>query len=182
MIVLVAYATIEGHTADIAKRIARTIEAEGNDAILLQLGQPGFAVPGRFDAVILAAPVHIGSYPQTLFSFVQNWKSALKDVPCGLVSVSLAIASDEADERETACTYPEQIGEKTGYTPDIVHHAAGALKFAEYDFFKRWMMKRIAAAEGGPLDTSQDHVLTDWQALDEFTTSFLSESARTHGD
>ena len=182
MIVLIAYASIEGHTADIARKIAATVEAEGNNAVLLELGQPGFALPGRFDSVILAAPIHVGSYPQSLFAFVQNWKSALKDVPCALVSVSLGIASDKAEEREEASAYHEQIADKTGYSPDIVHHAAGALKYTEYDFFKRWIMRRISAAEGGPVDTSKDFVLTDWDALEAFTKSFLSEAAKTHGD
>lgn len=179
MLVLVAYASIEGHTGDIARRVAETIESEGSQATLVNLTQPGFAVPGRFDAVILCGPIHMGSYPHALVDFVENWKAALKDVPAALVSVSLAINSSDAEEREEAAAYPEQITDATGWKPDQIHHAAGALKYLEYNFFKRWIMRRIASAEDGPVDTSKDHVLTDWAALEAFVKSFLSETQKT---
>ena len=57
---------------------------------------------------------------------------------------------------------------------DCEHNAAGALKYVEYDYFKRWMMKRIAEEEDGPTDTSRDHELTDWPALDEFVDAFVN--------
>ena len=174
MIVLVAYATVEGHTREIAGHIAERVESAGHEAILADLGQPGFAVPGRFDAIILCGPIHIGHYPSALVGFVQNWKHALNQVPTALVTVSLAIASDNENERAEARTYPEKLQEQTGWLPDARHDAAGALKYVEYDFFKRWVMRRISAAEGGPVDTSRDHVLTDWNGLDEFVDGFLS--------
>lgn len=178
MIVLIAYGTVEGHTGDIAARIAEIAENAGNQAIVANLADPGFAVPGRFDAVILCAPVHVGHYPSRVMSFVTNWKHALSEVPTAFVSVSLAIASKNPQERQEAEAYPEQLQKKTGWKPDKVHHAAGALKYVEYDFFKRWIMRRIAGSEGGPVDTSKDYVLTDWNALDQFIRDFLRFSAR----
>jgi menaquinone-dependent protoporphyrinogen oxidase len=38
----------------------------------------------------------------------------------------------------------------------------GRLAYREYGFITRWMMRRIAAAEGGPTDTSRNHDLTNW--------------------
>lgn len=176
MPVLVAYSTVEGHTADIAARIATVAESEGHEVILADLAQPGFAVPGRFDAVILCGSIHVGHYSSTLVRFVQNWKQALAEVPSALVTVSLAIASENADERTEAEAYPSTLEKATGWKPDALHNAAGALKYVEYDFFKRWIMRRIAAKEGGPVDTSQDHVLTDWAALDHFVVEFLKQA------
>jgi len=178
MIVLVAYATVEGQTGKIASRIAEKIEAAGHQVVLADLAEPGFGVPGRFDAVILCGPIHMGRYPQTLVRFIQNWKSELMDVPAALVTVSMAIASDQADERKEAEAYPEKLAKKTGWVPAMRYHAAGALKFVEYDFFKRWIMRRIAASEGHPLDPTQDHEFTDWAALDEFVMHFLAEAAK----
>ena len=62
---------------------------------------------------------------------------------------------------------------ESGWKPAMIHHAAGALRFTQYDFFKRWMMKRIASHENAPTDTSRDHEFTDWTALASFTTDFL---------
>ncbi|MEC9342808.1 MAG: flavodoxin domain-containing protein [Pseudomonadota bacterium] len=178
MIILVAYASVEGHTAKIATRIAEKTESAGHEVILANLSEPGFAVPGRFDGVILCGPIHIGTYPGALVRFLQDWKSALMDVPSALVTVSLAISSEIPEEREEALAFPDRLAEATGWVPSIRHHAAGALKYLEYDFFKRWIMRRISAKEGGPVDTSRDYEFTDWAALDTFTMDFLAEAAK----
>lgn len=172
MAILVLYATVEGHSRTIAEHAATLLEGRGHPVVLGDMREPGFAVPGRFDGILLCAPIHIGRYPDPLIRFASDWKDALDDVPNALISVSLAIASDSAEERTEAQAYPEGLEKKTGYRPRLVHHAAGALKYAEYDFFKRMMMRRIAAKEGGPVDTSRDHVLTDWDALDRFLGDF----------
>ena len=109
MIVLIAFATIEGHTGEIARRIATQVEEAGHQAILADLSQPGFGLPGQIDAAILAAPIHVGRYPPQMVRFIQDWKSDLSAVPSALVTVSLAIASQNADEREEAAGYPENL-------------------------------------------------------------------------
>ncbi|MCB1460832.1 MAG: protoporphyrinogen oxidase [Nitratireductor sp.] len=178
MIILVAYASVEGQTAKIATHIAEKAESAGHEVILVNLAEPGFAIPGRFDGVILCGPIHMGAYPNTLIRFIQNWKSALVEVPVALVTVSLAILSDYSEGHEEAMSYPEKMIRETGWTPDVQYHAAGALKYLEYDFFKRWIMRRISGSQGGPIDTSQDYEFTDWAALDGFTTDFLAFAAK----
>lgn len=178
MIILIAYATVEGHTRKLASKVAETVEAAGHQAVLADLSEPGFSVPARYDAVIMCAPIHIHRYPNVLIRFVQSWKAALMEVPCALVTVSLAIASDDPAERKEAEAYPEVLAIETGWAPEHRHHAAGALKYLEYDFFKRWMLRRIAAKEGGPVDTGKDHELTDWAALERFVMDFLARAGR----
>lgn len=176
MIFLVAYASVEGQTRKIAERISRFIEASGNRAEIVDLNQPGFGLPARFDGAILCAPIHAGRYPEEFVSFVRDWKDSLEAMPTALVSVSLSIASEFADEREEAKDYPVTLAEQTGWKPGRVHHAKGALRYTEYDYFKRWMMRRIAEREGASTDTSRDHELTDWDALDDFVSEFLKQA------
>ncbi len=178
MIILIAYATVEGQTTTIAAHIAGQVEAAGHQAILVDLAQPGFGLPAGIDAAILCAPIHAGRYPATMIRFVQDWKSELEGIPTALVTVSLAIASEHEDERAEAVAYPERLRAETGFKPKVLHHAAGALKYVEYDFFKRWMLRRIAESEGAPVDTSRDHELTDWNAIDGFVRSFLLQAGK----
>ncbi|MDF1607001.1 flavodoxin domain-containing protein [Hoeflea sp. YIM 152468] len=177
MTVLVLYATVEGHTRKIAEHVAGKLENAGQGVILADVRDPGFAVPGRFDGVLICAPIHIGRYPSSVAQFLIDWKAALADVPTAFVSVSLGIRSDSAEERAQAQTYPAKLERKTGFHISKVHHAAGALKFLEYDFFKRMLMRQIAAREGGPVDTSRDHEFTDWAALDAFVQEFADDVA-----
>lgn len=177
MEVLVAYGTVEGHTRKIASRVAERIESRGHQVVLVDLREPGFAVPGRFDAAILCGPIHIGRYPEPLVRFAHDFAPALNEKPSALITVSLGIASEHEDERREAQGFATQLCERTGWAPVMRHDAAGALKYVEYDFFKRWIMRRIARHEGGPVDTSRDHELTDWTALDAFVDEFLMRVA-----
>ncbi|MGJ8573359.1 MAG: flavodoxin domain-containing protein [Hoeflea sp.] len=177
MTVLVLYATIEGHTRKIAEHAAAKLEGAGQGVVLGDVRDPGFAIPGRFDCVLICAPIHIGRYPSPVAQFLTDWKEALAQVPTALVSVSLGINSENAEERAEAEAYPAKLEKKTGFHIPRVHHAAGALKYLEYDFFKRALMRQIVAREGGPVDTSQDHEFTDWAALDAFVQAFADEVA-----
>lgn len=177
MKVLVIYATVEGHTAKVARHVANDVEAAGHMAILADLRQPGFAVPGEYDAAILCAPIHMGRYPDPFVQFIRDFHAALNDIPTALVTVSLSIISPFEDEREQATAYPYLLCDETGWAPRMRHHAAGALKYLEYSYFKRLVMRRIAAHAAGPVDPSKDYELTDWVEMSHFTQQFLAEAA-----
>lgn len=179
MTVLVLYATVEGQTRKIAEHAAAQLEKSGHGVVLADVREPGFAIPGRFEGVLLCAPIHMGRYPDPVAQFLIDWKAALADVPTALVSVSLGICSGNADDRAEAEAYPAKLEKKTGFHISKVHHAAGALKYLEYDFFKRMMMRQIATKESGPVDTSKDHEFTDWAALDRFLGEFADDVALT---
>jgi menaquinone-dependent protoporphyrinogen oxidase len=42
------------------------------------------------------------------------------------------------------------------------------MAFTQYGPVLRWVMKRISRGRGGPTDTSRDHEMTDWAAVDQF--------------
>ena len=62
--------------------------------------------------------------------------------------------------------------------PLAIHHAAGALRFTEYDFFKRWIMRSIAEKEGHTVDTGKDIEYTDLAALKDFVEDFLGKAVQ----
>lgn len=66
----------------------------------------------------------------------------------------------------------------TGWRPEHVVPVAGALRYTQYNFVVRLLMKRIARASGGSTDTSRDHEYTDWKALDDFVGTFAEELKR----
>ena len=177
MTVLVIYASVEGHTRKIAEHAAARLEAVGEQVVLGDVREPGFAVPGRFDGVLVCAPIHIGRYPSPVARFIIDWKAALAEVPTAMISVSLGIHSENAEERTEAEGFPAKLERKTGFRFPRVHHAAGALKYLEYDFFKRALMRQISQKEGGPVDTGRDYEFTDWQALDAFVQNFADDVA-----
>lgn len=174
MNILIFYATVEGQTRKIAKTIAAAIEAAGHMVFLADAAQPGLTDPAEYDAAILCAPIHIGKYPAPFMHFIQQWKGSLSSVPTALVTVSLAIASRNEKERKEAANFPRELEQATGWRAGMECNAAGALKYLEYDFLRRWAMRYISGKEGGPTDTSQDYEMTDWKELEQFVTKFLS--------
>jgi menaquinone-dependent protoporphyrinogen oxidase len=55
---------------------------------------------------------------------------------------------------------------------------AGKLAYTQYGVLTRWLMRRIAAREGGPTDTSRDHDLTDWVAVRDFALAVAADARR----
>lgn len=172
MIILVGYATVEGQSRKIAEALAADIEAGGDRALMFDVGLGGEFALGRPDAAILCAPIHAARYPASFVAFVRQEAAWLNSVPSAFVSVTLLIRSELEEERQEARHFPDALLAETGWKPALVHHAAGALRYSEYDFFRRWMMKRIAAQEKAPTDSRRDHEFTDWEALRRFVEDF----------
>lgn len=177
MRILLIYSTVEGQTRKIANHIAKTLSGNGHDVNLLDATDVQEApAADSFDVAIIAAPVHIATFPAPLRRFVKANTETLMARPGAFVTVSLSAASANESEMAELGEIVEKFGNETGWWPVSVHHAAGALKYTEYDFFRRWMLKRIAEKEGGPTDTSRDHEFTDWDALDGFVTGFVKQA------
>lgn len=182
MRILILFATIEGHTRKIVEHISSALEKAGHDVHAINATQED-AVPAAdaFDASIIAAPVHIGTFPAPIRRLVKTNAETLMARPGAFISVSLAAASSERGELDEVADYVEEFSKETGWWPVSIHNAAGALKYTEYDFFRRWMLKRIAGKEGGPTDTSKDYEFTDWDALDRFVVEFAEQAPAVAG-
>ena len=174
MNILICYATTEGQTRKIAQAMTETAIEAGHRATCIDATIVDDKEIDRHDAVIMAGSVHVGRYQSALAHRVTNWLDRLVTKPNAFVSVSLAAASDDPDDLADIEKCAAQLFEQTGWTPDKVHHAAGAFRYTQYDFFKRWAMRFIAMQKGASTDTSRDTEYTDWDALKRFTREFLA--------
>lgn len=173
MDVLVIYATTEGQTRKVAHFVAETIEKAGHSVTLVDAADvtEKFELPSA-DLVIVAASLHLGCYQAAIIHLIKQHRAALAAVPTAFLSVSLAAAGDDDDLKGLAdCV--EKFERETEWKPGTVEHVAGAFRFTQYDFFKRWALKFIALRRGEPSDTSQDYEYTDWEKLAEFVDRFM---------
>lgn len=172
---LVLYGTTEGQTRKIAAFAADKLTGAKHEVRLIDAADaPGTLTPEPFDGVIVAASLHIHKYQSAVQHWVSEHAAELNTRPCAFVSVSLAAAATDEDERHEALECAEAFFEKTGWRPKAVHNAAGALRYTKYDFLKTWIMKRIAKSQGGSTDTGHDTEYTDWTALELFVTDFAA--------
>lgn len=183
--IAILYATREGHTRRIAGQVAAGLQKRGLKAEASDLRE----LPDTFDlraycAVVLAASVHAGRHEQEMIQFAKKHCNRLRAMPNAFLSVTLSEAGAErknATEEEHARfvgevqTMVERFVSTTEWQPDHVVPVAGALRYSQYNFFVRLLMKRIARRAGGSTDTSHDHDYTDWVALDGFVGRLADE-------
>ena len=86
----------------------------------------------------------------------------------------LAVASGTVEAQEEADAILHTFLQNTGWAPTDTMEVAGALKYTQYDFFKRLALQMIAKRSGGSTDTSCDHEYTDWTALARFLSDFAA--------
>ncbi len=170
------YASIEGQTRKIVRHIEDHLKERHHSTIVMDTTDDEAELDlTDVDGVVACAPVHAGAFPNSLVRALSREHTALMAFPGAFVSVSLAVASKDKSEVDEIEKIVHDLSETTGWWPVMKHHAAGALKYLEYDYFKRWIMKRIAKKSAGPIDTSQDYEFTDWDALDRFIDQFCHD-------
>jgi menaquinone-dependent protoporphyrinogen oxidase len=175
MKVLIAYASTEGQTRKIARFCADHLIDTGHSVELAQAGDAKDIALDRFDAVLLAGSVHAGRYQKGLRKLAQRQCDGLAGMKAAFMSVSLAAAGDDPADWDGLRACVDRFAEVTGWTPATVMHVAGAFRFSEYDFFKSWAMRWIAAQKGQSVDPHEDKEYTDWDALKETVDQWLAD-------
>lgn len=176
----VLYATTEGQTMKIASHIAARIRDQGHEVELHHVDSLEDFTPSKLDGVLLGGSIHEGHYQRYFERWIKAHRSQLSERVTGLFTVCLGIESKNEKDREEARTFPKQLSERTGWTPEHSAVFAGALKYTQYSWLKRALMKQIAKQEGGSTDTTTDHEYTRWPDVDAFTDAFVARvAART---
>ena len=165
MKILIVYATTEGQTRKVARFVFDRLAGAGRSAELIPAAEAQGRDPSGFDGVILAGSVHAGRYQKELAAWARDTAARLGQVPTLFLSVSLTAAGEDAEDWTGLHGCVDRFVEETGWTPSRVEHVAGAFRFSEYDFFKSWAMRWIAAQKDESVRPGEDKEYTDWDAL-----------------
>lgn len=174
MKVLIVYASTEGQTRKIARRIADRIADAGQAVELLPVSEARDMDFRRFDRAIVAASIHAGHYQRKMTDFLSDAAEDLRDLPTLFLSVSLAAAGHDAEDWRGLDRIFDDLTEVTGWTPDRVEQIAGAYTPSQYDVFRRFIMRRIIAAKDPDADLDADREYTDWTALEKIVDDWLA--------
>ena len=184
MRILIVYGSLEGQTKKIADRIAVILEDKGHEVTALPDSQaPADPVLEQFDAAIVGGPIHMGKFPKPVQQFVATHRDWLNKVPGAFFTVCMAINSKRPESTEQAIRYGNDFLTQSGWRPRLRATFAGAVKYTQYDFITRFIMKMISKREGGSTDTTHDHEYTDWDSVAHFAEEFraaLGSATREH--
>lgn len=178
MKLLIVYGTTEGHTRKIARFIEDHLQAQGH-AVSISDATDEPPAPVSFDAAILAGSVHMQRHQNALAHYAKAYAAELNAMPSAFLSVSLGVASGDEALMHEAMLNATAFAREAGWAPHRIVLVAGALKYLEYDFLKRMIMRMIAKKEGRDTDTTKDYEYTDWGALRSFSDEFVAVKAKT---
>ena len=182
MRILIVYGSTEGHTRDLSQFIAGALREDGQEVIVRDAAdKASLPDPRTYDIIVLAGSLHVGRYQPALIEFARTHHELLNEMPTAFISVSLSAAGENPDDWEGLEQCMGRFLHETMWIPKAMHHAAGAIRYSQYDFFKRLAIKFIARQRGQKTVVSEDYDLTDYPALKGFALTFANDWIRKHG-
>ena len=172
------YATREGQARRVAERIAAGLQARHADVDVHNVKALNTPIDWSvYAGAFVVASVHAGRHEPEMIAFVKRFRPELERLSAAFLSLTLSEAGAEdtrapAERREHARADAERMIDvfvaDTGWRPANTLCVAGALAYSRYNFFVKFIMRRIARKAGFDGDTSRDYEFTDWAAVDRF--------------
>jgi menaquinone-dependent protoporphyrinogen oxidase len=169
---LVVYATVHGQAERIARRIAEAAREWSIETAVRDVRDTGAAELAQYETIVLVASVQFGKHSRAAARFVKKNRARLAQMHTAFISVSGDAA--EPATRPRAEEYARTFFRTAGWTADETLLAAGAIPFSKYNFVLSFIMKRIAASKGQPLDPHRDYEFTNWEDVMRFAKAFLT--------
>lgn len=172
--VLIVYGTKEGQTQKIADFIGGELARCGFSYDIFDCAKiPPTVRPGDYDAVIVGGSVHMREYPKTLMKWVLLNTEELKSVPSAFFSVCLGVLEKDPTVQRDEIQIVENFFAKTAWRANDWAIFAGGLRFSQYNWFVKIIMKRIARKMDPQIDSGADHEYTHWNSVRDFTLKFI---------
>jgi len=168
---LIVFATTEGQTQKIVEYLAHEARILNFECDVYDAASVPTALDlAKFEKIIVAASVHMERHQTEVTQFIQKDLPSLAKAQAAFLSVSLSAAGN-AKERFEAWEYTRNFLSEVDWRPRHILIVAGALRFSDHDFIKRWMMRRLAKEKRA--DPKNDIEYTDWTELRRFLKDFL---------
>ena len=169
---LLVYHSHDGQTTKVAGHLALRLRERGLevDDVEARHAPP----PDGYDAVVVGDSIRLGRHSRALTRYLRRHREALWSVPVAVFQVSMTSARHDTAHDAEAHRLMRRLVEGTGLQPALTMTFAGALRYSEYGWVTKRVMRSIARREGNATDMTQDHEYTDWGAVDAFAAEVAS--------
>lgn len=167
MKILIIYGTTEGQTRKVAQFLRDEAEKLSHHVILADANEIP-PLPFAYDVVLIGASIHMGRYQSSVFHYSKTYAETLNKMNSGFFSVNLASVNPDDKAIKERDEHTKNFLDGSGWKPKEIEQIAGALRYTQYDFFKRTIMRMIAKNEGRSTDVTEDCEYTDWEKVKEF--------------
>ena len=171
----VVHASRHGQTRRIAERIAEHLRSLGLDSRAIELPSGASSAVQEADGTIVCSPLEESRHLPEAQRFVERNVEHLAALPSMFASVRLGVRSAREQDRENLRDLAGHVAVESGWNPHRVESAADRLSYTRYGWLTRWVMRRIARADGGSTDTSRDHGDTDREQVERLARGFAED-------
>lgn len=170
--ILVVYASHYGQTEKIAAQVAEQLRHQGHEVVLANARRSELPAPDSFDLVVLGSRVEAGQHATAIRAYIRQNIVSLESMPTAFFSVSMSAARRNPGSDPNG--YMQTTFSDLGWKPTRSIAFAGGLPYRKYGWFMRFVMKRISRSAGHTTDTSRNHEMTDWDAVNRFAEEVSS--------
>ena len=169
---LLLYSTRDGHTLQIAKTIASIFDAKALDYDFFNLDEPLSVHPNQYQAVLVVAALRYGHFSPSVLAFARTYYNLLNNKPTGFLGVCL-IARKLKKRLPQHNAYLRKFLSRTQWRPLLCEGIAGALRYPQYRWLDRQLIRLIMVMTGGETNTKKEIVYTDWDQVKRLANTFL---------
>lgn len=163
--ILVAYASMYGTTAEVAKKIAETIQKESPNTVIELKQVNEIKNLNDYSSVVLGAPIRFDRWMSDARMFVKNHKETLRNIPVAFFFTCMTLSQKSEGAQRGGKAYADGLYKlDPEIKPVSVKGFAGAVDYNKISFFLRNILKIALFIKGAkPGD------YRDWEEIKKWT-------------
>lgn len=173
---LILYSSRSGQTHKIASHIAALLTEKHIAADQVDLHGVDSIDLSQYQCVVIGASIRYGHFHKSLNAFVKRHYQALNAMPSVFYSVNLTARRAEKRTPQTNI-YTRKFLATSSWKPELCEVFAGAVRYPQYVWYQKLMVRLIMTITGGETDTSKEIEYTDWHQVTEFASKIANLSA-----
>jgi menaquinone-dependent protoporphyrinogen oxidase len=165
--IIIVYATTDGHTHKICRRLQTVIEAMHHQVELLPITEESGLNLGGYDKIVIGASIRYGKHSPLVYDFISKHQQVLESKPNAFFTVNVVARKPEKNQPETN-PYLKKFLKQIAWMPAKLGVFAGRINYQMYGFRDRVMIRFIMWITKGPTDPQTDVEFTDWDRVEAF--------------
>ncbi len=165
--ILIIYATTDGHTREICRRLKLVIEQQAHRVTLMSIGDERDVDVKPFDKIVLGASIRYGKHSKQVYEFIKRNEHILDGKPNAFFSVNVVARKPEKDQPETN-PYLKKFLQQISWQPKELAVFAGKIDYQRCRFWDRLMIRLIMWMTKGPTDPNAVVEFTNWKQVETF--------------
>ena len=161
------YSTVDGHTLEICERLQEIAQAEGHEAVLVELTPEAVPDLSVFDKIVIGASIRYGKHRPEVARLIESSIEILETKPSAFFSVNAVARKPEKRDPDTN-PYVRKFFRSISWRPKVVGIFGGKIDYSRYRFWDKTMIRFIMWMTHGPTAADTNVDFTDWDEVATF--------------